>query len=49
MTGVDGHHEIPTPHLNAIELLPIWIMFIGRIIDKIWISLVTLTTEFFQP
>ena len=50
--------EIPTPlserHwtfliLRPVELLPIWIMFIDRIIDRIWISLVTLTTEFFQP
>lgn len=49
MTHVEGHHEIPTPHLNAIELLPIWIMFIDRIIDRIWISTVTLTTELFQP
>ena len=36
-------------YLNAIELLPIWIMFIDRIIDRIWISTVTLTTELFQP
>ena len=49
MTGVDGHHEIPTPHLNAIELLPIWIMFIDCIIDRIWISAVTLSSELFQP
>ena len=31
--------------LSAIELLPIWIMFIDCIIDRIWISTVTLTTE----
>ena len=49
MTHVEGHHEIPTPHLNAIELLPIWIMFIDRIIDRIWISTVALTTELLNP
>ena len=48
MTHVEGHHEISTSYLNAIELLPIWIMFIGRIIDRIWISAVILTTELFQ-
>ena len=32
-------------YLNAIELLPIWIMFIDRIIDRIWISAVTLSIE----
>ena len=36
-------------YLSAIELLPIGIIFIDRIIDRIWISAVTLTTEFFQP
>ena len=36
-------------YLNAIELLPIWIMFIDRIIDRIRILIVVLTTEFFQP
>lgn len=49
MTHVEGHHEIPTPHLNAIELLPIWIMFIDRIIDRIWFSSVPLSSELFQP
>lgn len=32
-------------YLNAIELLPIWIMFIDRIIDRIQISVVTLSIE----
>lgn len=45
MTHVEGHHEISTSYLNAIELLPIWIMFIDRIIDKIQISVVTLSSE----
>ena len=36
-------------YLSAIELLPIWIMFIDRIIDRIWISAVTLSSELFQP
>lgn len=45
MTHVEGHHEISTSYLNAIELLSIWIMFIDRIIDRIWISTVVLTTE----
>ena len=49
MTGVEDHHKISTSYLNAIELLPIWIMFIDRIIDRIWISTVVLTTELFQP
>ena len=49
MSHVEGHHEISTSHLNAIELLPIWIMFIDRIIDRIWISIVVLTTALFQP
>ncbi len=54
MTHVEGHHEISTSYLNAIELLPIWIMFIDRIIDdriidKIQISVVTLSSELFQP
>ena len=31
--------------LRTVELLPIWIMFINRIIDRIWISTVTLTAE----
>ena len=31
-------------YLNAIELLPIWIMFIDRIIGRIWISIVVFTT-----
>ena len=35
MSHVEGHHEISTSYLNAIELLPIWIMFIDRIIDRI--------------
>ena len=53
MTHVEGHHEISTSYLNAIELLPIWIMFIDRIIDdriidKIQISVVTLSSELFQ-
>ena len=45
MTHVKGHHEISTSCLNAIELLPIWIMFIDRIIDRIQISVVTLSIE----
>ena len=45
MTGVEDHHEISTSYLSAIELLPIWIMFI----DRIWISAVTLSSELFQP
>ena len=49
MTGVEGHHEISISYMNAIELLPIWIMFIDRIIDRIWIFVVVLTTELFQP
>ena len=49
MTGVEDHHEISTSYLSAIELLPIWIMFIDRIIDRIWISAVTLSSELFQP
>ena len=32
--------------LRTIELLPIWIIFIDRIIDRIWISVVTLSSEF---
>ena len=44
MTGVEDHHEISTSYLNAIELLPIWIMFIDRIIGRIWISIVVFTT-----
>lgn len=36
-------------YLSAIELLPIWIMFIGRIIDRIWISAVVLSTELLNP
>ena len=36
-------------YLSAIKLLPIWIMFIDRIIDRIWISAVTLSSELFQP
>ena len=48
MTGVEGHHEISISYMNAIELLPIWIMFIDRIIDRIWSSSVILTTELFQ-
>lgn len=36
-------------YLSAIELLPIWIMFIDRIIDRIRILIDVLTTEFFQP
>ena len=35
LSHVEGHHEIPTPYLSSIELLPIWIMFIDRIIDRI--------------
>ena len=31
--------------LRTVELLPIWIMFIDRIIDRIWIFVVVLTTE----
>ena len=31
--------------LRTVELLPIWIMFIDRIIDRIWFSSVVLTTE----
>ena len=31
--------------LRTVELLPIWIMFIGRIIDRICFSAVTLSTE----
>ena len=34
---------------SAIELLPIWIMFIDRIIDRIWISLIVLSTELLNP
>lgn len=34
---------------SAIELLPIWTMFIDRIIDGIWISLVVLSNKLFQP
>ena len=49
MTGVEDHHEISTSYLNAIELLPIWIMFIDRIIDRIWISLIVLSTELLNP
>ena len=49
LSHVEGHHEISTSYLNAIELLPIWIMFIDRIIDKIQISVVTLSSELFQP
>ena len=49
MTGVEYHHEISTSYLNAIELLPIWIMLLNRIIDRIWIFVVVLTTELFQP
>ena len=49
MTHVEGHHEISTSYLNTIELLPIWIMFIDRIIDRIWISAVTLSTELLNP
>ena len=45
MTGVEDHHEISTSYLSAIELLPIWIMFIDRIIDRIQISVVTLSIE----
>lgn len=45
LSHFEGHHEISTSYLNAIELLPIWIMFIDRIIDKIWFSAVTLSTE----
>ena len=54
MTGVDGtvnrkkakyrkiiHHNLR----SIIELLPIWIMFIDRIIDRIQISVVTLSIE----
>ena len=36
-------------YLSAIELLPIWIMFIDRIIDRIWIRVVILTTELLNP
>lgn len=36
LSHVEGHHEISTSYLNAIELLPIWIMFIDRIIVRIW-------------
>mgnify|MGYP005771287055 CR=1 FL=1 len=32
-------------YLSAIELLPIWIMFIDRIIDRICFSAVTLSLE----
>ena len=32
-------------YLSVIELLPIWIMFIDHIIDRIWFSAVVLTTE----
>lgn len=55
---IEGYCEIPTPLskcnwtfliLRTVELLPIWIMFIGRIIDRIWISAVVLSTELFQP
>lgn len=49
MTHVESHHEISASYLNAIELLPIWIMFIDRIIDRIWISTVTLYTELLNP
>ena len=49
MTGVEDHHEISTSYLSAIELLPIWIMFIDRIIDRICFSSVTLTTEPLNP
>ena len=49
LSHVEGHHEISTSYLNAIELLPIWTMFIDRIIVRIWFSLVVLTTELFQP
>ena len=31
--------------LRTVELLPIWIMFIDRIIDRIWILVVILTTK----
>ena len=31
--------------LRTVELLPIWITFIDRIIDRIWFSSVVLTTE----
>ena len=48
MTGVEDHHEISTSYLSAIELLPIWIMFIDRIIDRICFLSVILTTELFQ-
>lgn len=34
---------------SAIELLPIWIMFIDRIIDGIWFLVVILTTESLNP
>ena len=36
-------------YLSAIELLPIWITFIDRIIDRIWIWVVILTTELLNP
>ena len=45
LSHVEGHHEISTSYLNAIELLPIWIMFIDRIIVRIWFSAVTLSSE----
>ena len=34
LSHVEGHHEISTSYLSAIELLPIWIMLIDRIIDR---------------
>lgn len=34
---------------SAVELLPIWIMFIDRIIDRIWTLAVVLTTELLNP
>lgn len=45
LSHVEGHHEISTSYLNAIELLPIWIIFIDRIIVRIWFSVVTLSIE----
>lgn len=34
---------------SAIELLPIWIMFIDRIIVRIWFSVVALSSEPLNP
>jgi len=36
-------------YLSAIEFLPIWIMFIDRIIDRIWILVIVLTAALLNP